>query len=348
MISDLLDYAGITFGKVRLVVETIDPYPVVRAAIESVAEAARDAGVEIRASFDEETVRIEADPARLQQIVWNLLTNAIKFSSAGRRRRRDRGAARRFVPVGGARIAGEGIEAEFLPRIFERFSQQDATTTRSHGGLGLGMAIVKQLSEVHGGRIRAESAGQGSRGDVHARHTAEPHAMRLLRRATVRCCAPWISPRSSRWWSRTIDDARELTRRILTDVGATVIEAASAEAAIDARSRTSSANILISDIGMAQRGWLPAAQAAACAGIRSGRAAGDRAHRVRAHGGSRRRLGGGLPGPPGQAARSAHPDTARGHRCTMPRACESGPVGHGSGGQVPAGNPREPARPPPR
>ena len=137
MISDLLDYAGITFGKVRLVIETVDPYPIVRATIESVSDAAQAAGVELRFSGDEEIVRIEADPARLQQIVWNLLTNAIKFSpkgaavdvTAGRH-----GDAFRLV----VRDYGEGIETEFLPRIFERFSQQDATTTRSHGGLGLG------------------------------------------------------------------------------------------------------------------------------------------------------------------------------------------------------------------
>jgi PAS domain S-box-containing protein len=249
MISDLLDYAGITFGKVRLVIETIDPCPVVRATIESVSDAAQAAGVTVRTSFDEEDVRIDADAARLQQIVWNLLTNAIKFSSkggtvditAGRC-----GDAFRLV----VRDYGKGIEPEFLPRIFERFSQQDATTTRSHGGLGLGMAIVKQLTDVHGGHIRAESGGM-SRGATFTLdiplscHDAKPS---LSISQTLRAMD----------FSRVIalvveddDDARELTRRILTDVGATVIEAPSAEAAI-ASIATSRANILISDIGMAR------------------------------------------------------------------------------------------------
>jgi PAS domain S-box-containing protein len=249
MISDLLDYAGITFGKVRLEIETIDPYAVVRATIESVNDAAQAAGVAVRASFDEESVRVEADAARLQQIVWNLLTNAIKFSSKGDAvdiTAQRHGDAFRLV----VRDYGKGIEPEFLPRIFERFSQQDATTTRSHGGLGLGMAIVKQLTDVHGGHIQAESGGmdQGATFtlDIPLSRNDEaplPSDSQILRAMD---------------FSRVIalvveddDDARELTRRILTDVGATVIEAPSAEAAI-ASIATSKANILISDIGMAR------------------------------------------------------------------------------------------------
>lgn len=249
MISDLLDYAGITFGKVRLVVETIDPYPVVRATIDGVAGAAQDAGVEVRASFDDDTLRIEADPARLQQIAWNLLANAIKFSSrggvvdvtAGRH-----GDSFRLV----VKDRGEGIDPDFLPRIFERFSQQDATTTRSHGGLGLGMAIVKQLSDVHGGHIQAESRGKGhgatftldiplSRSDA----APSPSDSQMLRNIDFSKIIAMVVEDDH--------DARELTRRILTDVGATVIEAASADAAVTLM-EDSNVNMLISDIGMAQ------------------------------------------------------------------------------------------------
>ncbi|HEY3849584.1 MAG TPA: response regulator [Steroidobacteraceae bacterium] len=249
MISDLLDYAGITFGKVRLVVETIDPYSVVRATIDGAAGAAHDAGVEVRASFDDDTLRIEADPARLQRIAWNLLANAIKFSSrggvvevtAGRH-----GDSFRLVVAD----RGEGIDPEFLPRIFERFSQQDATTTRSHGGLGLGMAIIKQLSEVHGGHIRAESRGKG-------------HGATFTLDIPLSRCDAAPSPSDSQMlrnmdFSKIIalvveddHDARELTRRILTDVGATVIEAASADAAMTLIA-DSNVNMLVSDIGMAQ------------------------------------------------------------------------------------------------
>jgi signal transduction histidine kinase/CheY-like chemotaxis protein len=250
MISDLLDYAGITVGKVRLVVENIDPIPVVRAAIDGVIQSARDAGVAIQPLFDEEPLRIDADAARLQQIVWNLLTNAIKFSPRG-------GKVEMVAARNGAMFRlmvkdyGQGIEADFLPRIFDRFSQQDATTTRSHGGLGLGMAIVKQLSEAHGGQIRAESAGKGTGATftVEIPLSASDELPSLSDSQTMRAID----------FSQVValvveddDDARELTRRILTDVGARVIEADSAEAAVKAIA-SGGANILISDIGMAHQ-----------------------------------------------------------------------------------------------
>lgn len=159
MIADVLDYAALSAGHARLAIETIDPYPVVRAAMEGLAVAARDAGVAIDASFDGESLCIEADAARLQQIVGNLLSNAIKFSSRGQAVRL---AAQRsgdcFRLVVSDR--GKGIDPELLPRFFERF-RQGATLPRSHGGLGLGMPVVKQLAELHSGSIRAESPGQG-------------------------------------------------------------------------------------------------------------------------------------------------------------------------------------------
>jgi PAS domain S-box-containing protein len=249
MISDLLDYAGITFGKVRLVAETVDPYPVVRAALETVSDQARAAGVALHVRFDDEELRIEADPARLQQVVWNLLTNAIKFSSKGDTV--EVSAARSdeaFKLV--VRDHGKGIEPEFLPRIFERFSQQDATTTRSHGGLGLGMAIVKQLTDLHGGTIRAESAGKGAGATftVEIPLSSNEAAPGISASQTLRAMD----------FTRVValvveddDDTRELTRRILTDVGAHVIEASSADAAV-ACIESCRPNILISDIGMAR------------------------------------------------------------------------------------------------
>jgi PAS domain S-box-containing protein len=250
MIADLLDYAGITFGKMRLIAESIDPYPVVRAAIDVVSSTAHAAGVQIRASFGDGPVWVEADTSRLQQIVWNLLSNAVKFTERGG-----------IVKVSAARADdtfrltvadnGRGIEADFLPRIFERFSQQEASTTRSHGGLGLGLAIVKQLTELHGGTIRAESAGK-QRGATFT--------------VTLPLCQEQPASNLSDSQSlRTMDfsgvialvveddtDARLLTKRILNDVGATVVEAVSAEAALNCIG-SSAANILISDIGMAHQ-----------------------------------------------------------------------------------------------
>jgi PAS domain S-box-containing protein len=248
MISDLLDYAGITFGKMRLIEETIDPYPVIRAALDVVAGAAKLGGVRVRASFGAESLRINADPVRLQQIVSNLLSNAVKFSAKEGEVLLDatrRGECLELVVTD----QGRGIEPDFLPRIFERFSQQDSTTTRSHGGLGIGLAIVKQLAELHGGSVHAFSAGRGT----GARFTVK-----------IPLCHSEPSPSDSQAL-RSLDlsqvialiveddvDARELTKRILTDVGATVIEASSADEAL-ALVGSSGANIVISDIGMAHQ-----------------------------------------------------------------------------------------------
>jgi signal transduction histidine kinase len=159
MIADVLDYAAVSAGQARLVIELIDPYPVVRAAMEGVAAAARDAGVAVEASFDAGPLRIEADAGRLQQIIGHLLSNAIKFSSRGKAVRL---AAQRSGDCFRLVVSdqGKGIDPEFLPRIFERLGRQDATTPRTHGGLGLGLAVVKQLTELHSGTVRAESAGE--------------------------------------------------------------------------------------------------------------------------------------------------------------------------------------------
>lgn len=250
MISDLLDYAGITFGKIRLVAEHIDPYPAIRAALDVVSGSAQTAGVAIRAVFADEQLLIEADESRLQQIVWNLLSNAVKFSTKGNEVLLEAGRSGECLNLV-VTDHGRGIEPEYLPRIFERFSQQDSTTTRSHGGLGLGLAIVKQLAELHGGSIHAFSAGKGT----GAKFTVK-----------IPLSCDDAAPRSSdSQMQRTLDfsrvvaliveddaDARELTKRILLDVGATVIEAASAEEALSLVDNVKP-NVLISDIGMARQ-----------------------------------------------------------------------------------------------
>jgi PAS domain S-box-containing protein len=250
MIADLLDYAGIKFGKVRLVAETIDPYPVVRAAMDVVSTAAQAAGIQLQAVFDEEPVHVKADASRLQQIVWNLLSNAVKFSPPGSEVRLAagrEGESFRLVVAD----QGRGIAPEFVPRLFERFSQQEGSTTRSHGGLGLGLAIVKQLTELHGGSIEAMSAGKGQ----GATFTV---TIPLSDGGTLPALSDSQVVRSMNFEGVVAlvveddEDARALTKRILMDVGATVVEAASAQSAI-ACVASSGANILISDIGMAHQ-----------------------------------------------------------------------------------------------
>jgi CheY-like chemotaxis protein/anti-sigma regulatory factor (Ser/Thr protein kinase) len=227
----------------------IDPYPVIRAAVDVVQGIAHTAGVQLSATIAADGTQVEADPARLQQMVWNLLTNAIKFSPRG-------GTVQLRADVVGNRLRvvvqdeGQGIAVHFLPRIFERFSQQDATSTRRHGGLGLGLAIVKQIAELHGGSVSAFSEGEG-RGATFTLElpVAEGRAQSTLLSDTQ--------------LQRTLDlrgvvvllveddvDARELSRRVLGDAGAQVVEAASAQAALKVLQRDD-VHVLVSDIGMA-------------------------------------------------------------------------------------------------
>ncbi|HEY7929999.1 MAG TPA: response regulator [Steroidobacteraceae bacterium] len=249
MINDLLDYAGITYGKLRLAMSVIDPYPVIRAAVDVVQGAAQSAGVQLSATLPADGAQVEADPSRLQQMVWNLLTNAIKFSPRGATV--ELGAQ---VVQGRLRVMvrdqGQGIAAHFLPRIFERFSQQDATSKRRHGGLGLGLAIVRQMAELHGGSVTAFSEGEG-RG-----------ATFTLELPLAQEGAP-STPLSDTQLRRSLDlsgvvvllveddiDARALARRVLGDAGAQIVEAASVQAALRAL-EGSPVDILVSDIGMA-------------------------------------------------------------------------------------------------
>jgi PAS domain S-box-containing protein len=248
MIADLLDYAGITFGKMRLAASTIDPYAIVRSAVEVVSTSAQSRHIDINTSFDEESVAIEADPARMQQIVLNLLTNAIKFSPDGGS---IEVAARKAGGYFRLTVSdhGKGISAAFLPHIFERFSQQDSSSTKSYGGLGLGLAIVKQLIDQHGGSIDASSAGEdrGATFTVNiplSEKTALPAEAdsQILRSLNLSGVVALVVEDDK--------DARELTCRVLKDAGAEVIEAHDAAAALRAIT-DANANFLISDIGMA-------------------------------------------------------------------------------------------------
>ncbi|HYN85495.1 MAG TPA: ATP-binding protein [Pyrinomonadaceae bacterium] len=160
LIEDLLDVSRIITGRLRLDVQTVDPVPVVDAAVESVRLAADAKGIGLRREVDAGEVRVAGDAARLQQVVWNLLSNAIKFTPAGGSVRVGVRRAGRHVEVSVA-DTGQGIAPEFLPHVFERFRQADGTTSRRFGGLGLGLSIVRHLVELHGGTVSAESGGDG-------------------------------------------------------------------------------------------------------------------------------------------------------------------------------------------
>jgi len=161
LIDDLLDVSRIISGTLHLEMQRVELVPVVEAAVESVRAVAQAKSLELRLALDDGAGPVAGDPARLQQVVWNLLSNAIKFTPPGGlvevRLERD-GPRRARLRVADS---GEGIAPEFLPHVFERFRQAESSTTRRHGGLGLGLAIVRHLVERHGGGVRAESGGPG-------------------------------------------------------------------------------------------------------------------------------------------------------------------------------------------
>jgi PAS domain S-box-containing protein len=160
IIEDLLDSARITTGKLRIELAVIDLVPVLEAALDTVRPAASAKGVTLVLDCEPKPTEALGDPARLQQIVWNLLSNAIKFTPEGGRvslgMKHDAGRIRIIVSD-----TGQGIEPGFLPFVFQRFSQTDTSSARRSGGLGLGLSLVKELVELHGGTISAKSEGVG-------------------------------------------------------------------------------------------------------------------------------------------------------------------------------------------
>ena len=160
LVDDLLDVSRIIGGKLRLELRPVDPADIVGHAVETVRPASQAKQIEIETMFDPLRGTMVCDPERLQQIVWNLLSNAIKFTHEG-------GRVQVFVARCGDRIeiivkdTGAGISAEFLPYVFDRFRQEQSGSKRRHGGLGLGLAIVRHLVELHGGSVAASSDGEG-------------------------------------------------------------------------------------------------------------------------------------------------------------------------------------------
>jgi PAS domain S-box-containing protein len=160
LIEDLLDVSRIVQAKVRLKVGSLDLAPVLHAALDVMRPAMAAKDIDLVVDIEDAPAVVMGDAARLQQIVWNLLANAVKFTPAGGRveLRLERGDRHYRIVV---RDTGTGIEPEFLPHVFERFRQADSSTTRAYGGLGLGLSIVRHLVELHGGTVTAESAGAG-------------------------------------------------------------------------------------------------------------------------------------------------------------------------------------------
>jgi PAS domain S-box-containing protein len=256
LIEDILDMSRVVSGKMRLEVHPVDLRRVVEATMESIKPTADTKGVRLTSSLARELPPLMGDPTRLQQIAWNLLSNAIKFTPReGEVKVRLHGTASAIELE--VSDTGKGIDPSFLPHVFDAFRQQDASYARTRGGLGLGLAITRQLVELHGGRIVAESEGEGrgatfrvalpiangsvtsesarrsskpQRRDRHFECPRELHGLRIL----------------------VVDDepdASELIAAILADCECHVRIAASVDEAIDAFEREIP-DVLVSDIGM--------------------------------------------------------------------------------------------------
>jgi PAS domain S-box-containing protein len=256
IIDDLLDMSRIISGKVRLDIQSLDLPTVITDAIETVRNTALAKGVLLRTVIDPLNVPISGDPNRLQQVFWNLLNNSIKFTPKGGRvevllKRLDSHVEISIIDT------GEGISPEFLPYIFNRFEQADASPARHHGGLGLGLSIVKQLVELHGGGVRAKSGGVGKGATfIVSLPYPEIHSLPI----ELEFQHPQSNLRGLPLPERSLDglnllviddevDACNLLRLLLTSAGASVHVARSVDEGIE-QLINKPVDVLICDIGM--------------------------------------------------------------------------------------------------
>jgi len=257
LIDDLLDVSRAITGKLRLDVRPVDPNVFIESAIEAVRPAAEAKGVRVQKIMDTGAVTVSGDPVRLQQVIWNLLSNAIKFTPKGGRVQVRMERVNSHVEIA-VSDTGQGIPAEFLPHVFDRFRQADMGTTKKHGGLGLGLAIVRHLVELHGGTVKAESAGEGQGSTftvmlpVAPVYQSEAAAERVHPAARDTLPAFECIDRLDGMHILVVDDerdTRELLKAGLSRCGAEVTAAASAAEAIELM-RGAVPDLLISDIGM--------------------------------------------------------------------------------------------------
>ena len=258
LIDDLLDVSRIITGKLALDFHPVELSSIIEATVDTVRPMAEAKSIRVEPQLKTSHCMVSGDPARLQQVVWNLFSNAVKFTPEGGQVEVGLTCNERRVELE-VRDTGQGISAEFLPYIFDRFRQADGTTTRKHGGLGLGLAIVRHLVELHGGTIRAHSDGDGqgsvftlslplaSAANASGNGTPEPDA-------TANEASPSLAKSATLEGLRILivddePDTRELMQEVLGRQGAEVRTSGSVAEALRALAAWQ-ADLLVSDIGM--------------------------------------------------------------------------------------------------
>jgi signal transduction histidine kinase/ActR/RegA family two-component response regulator len=249
LIEDLLDASRIVTGKVSLELVSVDPRRVVEAALDAMLPAAQTKGLSLVPQLDPDTGYVHGDFARLQQVVCNLLSNAIKFTPTGGRvevsLQRSGGTAQISV-----QDSGQGIKADFLPHVFDRFRQEDGSISRRHGGLGLGLAIVRHLVELHAGSVEAHSEGEGA----GARFVVHLPVRGLLTQTLIADMPVSRTAATTLAGVRILvvddeEEARELMSRVLQDFGAEVALADNGHAALSLLFEERP-HVLLADLGM--------------------------------------------------------------------------------------------------
>jgi len=260
IIEDILDVSRIITGKLRLDVRLVDPSKVISAAVESARPAADAKSIRLQTLLDPHAGPVSGDPDRLQQVIWNLISNAVKFTPKNGRIQVRLERVNSHVEIS-VSDTGQGIAADFLPYVFERFRQGDSSTSRTHGGLGLGLSIARQLTEMHGGNISVSSSGVGEGTTfvvalpvavVHSQSFATEKSERVHPQASDETVAFDCPPQLAGLRVLCVDDekdSRELLTVVLEKCQAEVVAVSSAAQAL-AEIEKFDPHVLISDIGM--------------------------------------------------------------------------------------------------
>lgn len=257
IIEDLLDMSRIISGKIRLDIKNVNLTAVIQTTVESLIPAVQAKDIRLQTVLDALPASITGDPGRLQQVVWNLLSNAIKFTPKGGRVQVSIEKLDSYVELT-VSDTGSGIKPEFLPYVFDRFRQADSSTTRKFGGLGLGLSIVKQLVELHGGTVQAASLGEGQGAtftvilpltDRESASDAQAVEDYNLEQFAI---AKYQATNLESMKVLVVDDeidAQELIKRVLENCGAEVLTTSSVDEALEVL-QTYKPHVVVSDIGM--------------------------------------------------------------------------------------------------